>query len=67
VGILARLPLSSGLLTGKLTAKSAFAQDDHRHFNREGAGFDRGETFSGIDYAAGLEAVEALKPIVPRE
>ncbi|WP_212756620.1 aldo/keto reductase [Usitatibacter rugosus] len=65
VGILARLPLSSGLLTGKLTAQSTFAQDDHRHFNREGAGFDRGETFSGIDYAAGLEAVEALKPLVP--
>jgi aryl-alcohol dehydrogenase-like predicted oxidoreductase len=65
VGILARLPLSSGLLTGKLTAASEFAADDHRHFNRQGAGFDRGETFSGLEYRAGLAAVEALKPLVP--
>jgi aryl-alcohol dehydrogenase-like predicted oxidoreductase len=65
VGILARLPLSSGLLTGKLTRESTFAQDDHRHFNREGAAFDKGETFSGLDYELGLQAVEALKPLVP--
>ncbi|MBI3716084.1 MAG: aldo/keto reductase [Betaproteobacteria bacterium] len=65
VGILARLPLSSGLLTGKLTRDSTFAADDHRQFNREGAGFDRGETFSGLDYHTGLEAVEALRPLVP--
>jgi aryl-alcohol dehydrogenase-like predicted oxidoreductase len=65
VGVLARLPLSSGLLTGKLSAASTFAADDHRHFNREGAGFDRGETFSGIEFAAGLAAVEALRPLVP--
>ena len=65
VGIIARLPLSSGMLTGKLDATSHFAADDHRHFNRGGAGFDRGETFSGLDYAVGLEAVEALRPLVP--
>lgn len=67
VGILARLPLSSGLLSGKLTRESTFAQDDHRHFNREGAAFDKGETFSGLDFELGLQAVEALKPLVPAE
>ena len=65
VGILARLPLSSGLLSGKMTAQTAFAADDHRLFNRDGAAFDKGETFSGLEYAKGLEAVEALRPIVP--
>ena len=65
VGILARLPLSSGMLTGKLTASSTFASDDHRAFNREGAAFDRGETFSGVDYQVGLAAVEELRPLVP--
>jgi len=65
VGILARLPLSSGLLSGKMTAQTAFAADDHRQFNRNGEAFDKGETFSGLDYAKGLEAVEALRPIVP--
>jgi aryl-alcohol dehydrogenase-like predicted oxidoreductase len=65
VGVLARLPLSSGMLTGKLTLQSQFASDDHRQFNREGAGFDRGETFSGLDYATGLQAVDALRPLVP--
>lgn len=65
VGILARLPLSSGLLSGKLTRESTFAQDDHRNFNREGAAFDKGETFSGLDFELGLQAVEALKPLVP--
>jgi aryl-alcohol dehydrogenase-like predicted oxidoreductase len=65
VGILARLPLSSGMLTGKLTATSTFAEDDHRAFNREGAAFDRGETFSGVDYQVGLAAVEELRPLVP--
>ena len=65
VGILARLPLSSGMLSGRLTARSAFASDDHRSFNREGAAFDRGETFSGLDYDTGLQAVEALRPWVP--
>jgi aryl-alcohol dehydrogenase-like predicted oxidoreductase len=65
VGILARLPLSSGMLTGKLNAASSFAGDDHRSFNREGAAFDRGETFSGVDYNVGLAAVEELRPLVP--
>jgi aryl-alcohol dehydrogenase-like predicted oxidoreductase len=65
VGILARVPLASGLLTGKLTRKSQFAADDHRTFNRHGESFDRGETFSGLDYETGLQAVEALRPLVP--
>jgi len=65
VGVLARLPLSSGLLTGKLSAVSTFASDDHRLFNRDGSAFDRGETFSGLDYQVGLEAVEALRAIIP--
>ena len=65
VGILARVPLASGLLTGKLRADSAFAPDDHRRFNREGAAFDRGETFSGVPYDVGLQAVERLRPLVP--
>jgi aryl-alcohol dehydrogenase-like predicted oxidoreductase len=66
VGILARLPLSSGLLTGKLKRETTFAEDDHRLFNRDGAAFDKGETFSGLDYELGLQAVEALKPLVPQ-
>jgi len=65
VGILARVPLASGLLTGKLTSASAFASDDHRAFNRHGESFDRGETFSGVDYETGLQAVEALRALVP--
>jgi aryl-alcohol dehydrogenase-like predicted oxidoreductase len=65
VGILARLPLSSGMLSGKLTAASTFSPDDHRSFNREGAAFDKGETFSGLDYSVGLEAVERLRGLVP--
>lgn len=65
VGILARLPLSSGLLAGKMTRESRFAPDDHRNFNREGAAFDRGETFSGVPFEVGLEAVEELRPLVP--
>ncbi len=65
IGILARVPLSSGLLTGKLTKTSTFAADDHRTFNRHGEAFDRGETFSGLDYEKGLEAVEMLRALVP--
>jgi aryl-alcohol dehydrogenase-like predicted oxidoreductase len=65
VGILARLPLSSGLLTGKLRADTSFEPGDHRAFNRNGEAFDRGETFSGLDYAVGLKAVDALRPLVP--
>ena len=67
VGILARVPLASGLLTGKLTASSTFATDDHRAFNRHGEEFDKGETFSGVPYDVGLEAVEQLKRLVPRD
>ena len=65
VGILARLPLSSGMLTGKLNTKSEFAPDDHRAFNRHGEAFDRGETFSGVDYQVGLQVVEDLRALVP--
>ena len=65
VGILARLPLASGMLTGKLTSASTFAADDHRSFNRHGEAFDRGETFSGVDYDLGLSAVEDLRRLVP--
>ncbi len=65
IGILARVPLASGMLTGKLTASSQFAADDHRNFNRHGEAFNRGETFSGVDYEVGLQAVEELKNFVP--
>jgi aryl-alcohol dehydrogenase-like predicted oxidoreductase len=65
VGIIARVPLASGLLSGKFTATSAFDPGDHRAFNREGQFFDRGETFSGVDYATGLRAVERIRPLVP--
>jgi aryl-alcohol dehydrogenase-like predicted oxidoreductase len=65
VGILARLPLSSGLLSGKMSRATVFEKDDHRSFNRQGAAFDRGETFSGVDYDTGLEAVEELRQLVP--
>ncbi len=65
VGILARVPLASGLLTGKMTERSTFSNDDHRNFNRHGEAFDRGETFSGVDYQTGLRAVEELRALVP--
>ena len=65
VGILARVPLASGLLTGKLSAASNFAADDHRNFNRHGEAFNRGETFSGVDYETGLRAVEELRALLP--
>lgn len=65
VGILARVPLASGMLTGKLKPDTAFAPDDHRAFNREGQAFDKGETFSGVNYKTGLAAVEQLKAICP--
>jgi len=67
VGILARVPLASGMLTGKLKPDTAFAPDDHRTFNRLGQAFDRGETFSGVDYATGLRAVEELKAVCPAD
>ena len=65
VAVIARVPLASGLLCGKFSRTSAFPEGDHRLFNREGAMFDRGETFSGVDYETGLEAVERLRPLVP--
>jgi len=65
VGILARVPLSSGMLTGKMTRDSQFASDDHRAFNRNGEAFDRGETFSGVPFEVGLDAVEELRALVP--
>ncbi len=65
VGILARVPLASGLLTGKLKPDTTFATDDHRQFNRRGEAFDVGETFSGVDYATGLAAVEELRSVLP--
>lgn len=65
VGILARVPLASGLLTGKLRRDSTFAADDHRTFNRQGKAFDVGETFAGVDYSLGLEAVEEIRALLP--
>jgi aryl-alcohol dehydrogenase-like predicted oxidoreductase len=64
VGILARVPLASGLLTGKMKADTKFEADDHRGFNRHGESFDRGETFSGVDYQTGLQTVEELRTLV---
>lgn len=66
VAVIARVPLASGLLTGKMTAASTFAADDHRHFNRNGEAFDKGETFSGVPFDVALEAVDALRAIVPQ-
>ena len=65
VAILARVPLASGMLTGKMTRNTTFAQDDHRNFNRHGESFDRGETFSGVDYDTGLDVVEEIRALVP--
>jgi aryl-alcohol dehydrogenase-like predicted oxidoreductase len=65
VGILARVPLASGLLSGKLTGNSQFDAADHRQFNRQGEVFDRGETFSGVDYQTGLDAVEEIRGALP--
>src|SRR6202790_850665 len=65
VGILARVPLASGMLTGKFGPQSQFASNDHRNYNRHGESFDQGETFSGVDYDSGLQAVEQLRPLVP--
>lgn len=67
VGIIVRVPLASGLLTGNVSAQTTFGPDDHRTFNREGAAFDKGETFSGVEFTRGLEAVEALKKVFPAE
>jgi aryl-alcohol dehydrogenase-like predicted oxidoreductase len=67
IGILARVPLASGMLSGKITRASKFSPDDHRAFNRHGEAFDRGETFSGVDFETGLRAVEELKSLVPKD
>lgn len=66
VGIIARVPLASGLLTGKYTKDTAFAEDDHRNYNRTGSAFDVGETFSGVDYELGLKAVAEFEQLVPK-
>jgi len=65
VGIIARVPLASGLLSGKYDEHTTFAENDHRNYNRHGEAFDVGETFSGVDFATGLEAVRRLAPLVP--
>jgi aryl-alcohol dehydrogenase-like predicted oxidoreductase len=65
VGIIVRVPLASGLLSGKYTRATTFGADDHRNYNRDGAAFDVGETFAGVPYEVGLDAVEELRPLVP--
>ncbi|QNF33931.1 aldo/keto reductase [Adhaeribacter swui] len=65
IGVIVRVPLASGLLTGKFRPETHFAPDDHRNFNRNGEAFDKGETFSGLDYNTGLEAVEEIKKLFP--
>jgi aryl-alcohol dehydrogenase-like predicted oxidoreductase len=66
VAVIARVPLASGLLTGKMSATSQFAADDHRSFNRDGAAFDKGETFSGVPYDLALKAVDMLRQYLPQ-
>lgn len=65
VGVIARVPLASGLLTGKMTAATPFAADDHRSFNRNGEAFDKGETFAGVPYEVALQAIEEIRRLVP--
>lgn len=65
VAVIVRVPLASGLLSGKFKADSRFEANDHRNYNRNGEAFDVGETFSGVDFEVGLEAVEALRPLIP--
>lgn len=65
VGVIARVPLASGLLAGKMTATTRFSADDHRNFNRHGEAFDVGETFAGVPFEVGLAAVDELRPLVP--
>lgn len=67
VGIIVRVPLASGLLTGKYALDTSFDQKDHRNFNREGAFFDKGETFSGVPYETGLQAVAEIKELFPHQ
>ena len=65
VGVIVRVPLASGLLSGKYTARTTFADDDHRNYNRHGEAFDVGETFAGVPFETGLRAVDELRPLVP--
>jgi aryl-alcohol dehydrogenase-like predicted oxidoreductase len=67
VGIIVRVPLASGLLSGKYTRETSFAADDHRNYNRHGEAFDVGETFAGVPFEVGLDAVEELRPLVPED
>ncbi len=67
VGVIVRVPLASGLLSGKISRDTAFAADDHRNFNRHGEAFDVGETFAGVPFDAALDAVEQLRPLVPAD
>ncbi len=66
IAVIVRVPLASGLLTGKMTANTAFAADDHRRFNREGQAFDKGETFAGVPFDIALKAVDEIRPLVPQ-
>ncbi|CZT35534.1 aldo/keto reductase [Rhizobium sp. 9140] len=66
IAVIARVPLASGLLSGKITADTAFASDDHRNFNRNGDAFDVGETFAGVPFEVGLQAVEEVRKLVPQ-
>ena len=65
VAVIVRIPLASGMLTGKMTKATKFGADDHRNYNREGGSFDKGETFAGVPFEEGLAAVEELRPLVP--
>ena len=65
IGIIVRVPLASGLLTGKFDENSRFDKQDHRNFNRNGEAFDQGETFAGVDFETGLKAVQELKTLFP--
>ncbi len=65
IGVIVRVPLASGLLTGRFSADTKFDKQDHRNFNRDGSAFDKGETFSGVPYDVGLEAVDELKKLFP--
>jgi aryl-alcohol dehydrogenase-like predicted oxidoreductase len=67
VGVIVRVPLASGLLSGKMTRQTTFGPDDHRTFNRDGSSFDKGETFSGVDFETGLQAVDELKKLFPSD
>lgn len=66
IAVIVRVPLASGLLSGKITAKTAFSADDHRSFNRHGEAFDVGETFAGVPFEVGLQAVEEIRKLVPQ-